>query len=670
MHETNTFNTTPTTLADFRLLRGHELFQHAFWRGNAEATGGIIETLQAEGADVVPSVHAVAMVSGIVENEAYITIKEAVLEALRAAGPLDGICFCLHGSMYASGVEDPEGDLMSAIREEVGMELPIVCALDMHATVTDLLVRSVNAFAVFRTAPHTDRYSTGVRAAELLLRMIRRGQHVVTVSASLPFLVCGENSMTTVSPMKELIAEVYAEEREKHVLNADYTLGFPWADTPYHGVRALVSGEAEQIELLMDTAIGMADRLWKQRERFVYSEAAYPLDEALDAALRAPNGTVMLSDTGDNPTAGASSNLTIVLERLLERGIDRALLAVIADEASFAACRDAGEGSVLELSLGRRHLQTNEGLPVRAEVVSVHLGVDGTGRSKERCDAAVVRIGGVDVIIAERRIAVYDPEYLTMLGLRADNYRLIVVKSGYLSPAYRSLGVATLFVLTPGESTIALKDIKYANALQPLYPQDPVAAWNPDEERARMREEAERYARFVAPDHRHEPIFAIPFSPEGYAKYGARVTKRTLSQLKPLYDDQAAVDALLACGDPVVYEVYEMPYPYSDTDLLINITVLFPGRVGRQYHMTKGHFHAEPDTAEAVIGLEGEGEMLLQRRNGELRRVAVGKGMISYSGGGWSHRVVNTGLRPLIFFAVSGANIVHDYATAQHLNFK
>ncbi|MBD2847441.1 glucose-6-phosphate isomerase [Paenibacillus sp. IB182496] len=167
-----------------------------------------------------------------------------------------------------------------------------------------------------------------------------------------------------------------------------------------------------------------------------------------------------------------------------------------------------------------------------------------------------------------------------------------------------------------------------------------------------------------------DKCFSIPLKPADYKSYGALVTRRTLSQLKALYVDQAAVERLLEDGDPTVYEVYELPYPNDETDLLANITVLHPGQVGDEFFMTKGHFHGEPDTAEAVIGIAGRGEMLIQHRGGELRSLLVAEGYISYSPGGWGHRVINSGDEELVFFAVSGANIRHDYETAARLNFK
>lgn len=682
MHETNTYNREETPLAAFRPLYGPELFEHRFWRGDGESTGGIVETLQAEGVEVVPSIHAVAMISGPVANGAYAEIKRAALATIREAGPLDGVCFCLHGAMFTDGEPDPEGDLMAAIREAVGPGVPIVVTLDMHASVTDRLVASINACAVFRTAPHTDRYDTGVRAAELLLRIIRRRLDVRTVAARLPLLVCGENSMTDVYPMQLLIDRIHRVCRSRHVMNADYTLGFPWADTPRHGACALVCGETEHLAELAQTATALADEMWELRSAFVYSEEAYPLDDALAAAAGERRGLVIVSDTGDNPTAGAASDLTIVLERLLAQRAERVLVAVIADAVAYEMCRVAGAGAELELALGRRGQQRESSvdggdredggdrLQVSVRVLSVHEGLDTEGRSKQVCDAAVVRIGDVDVIVAQRRIAVYDPTYLTLLGIDPAAYRLLVLKSGYLSPEYRRLAVRTIFALTPGQSNIVLRELRFRQTTQPLYPIDPDASWDRAAELERLLRQAAALGTAAYPAHSHEPVFAIPFSPVGYLQAGAHVIRRRLSQLRHLYEDAAAVEQLLADGDPVVYEVYEMPYPYRATDLLINITVLYPGRVGAQWHMTKGHFHAEPDTAEAVIGLSGSGEMLLQRRDGELRRVPVGQGLISYAGGGWAHRVVNTGSRPLVFFAVSGADILHDYETAERLNFR
>ena len=99
---------------------------------------------------------------------------------------------------------------------------------------------------------------------------------------------------------------------------------------------------------------------------------------------------------------------------------------------------------------------------------------------------------------------------------------------------------------------------------------------------------------------------------------------RTLSHMSTLFDDQDAVSAILE----------------------------------------------QSDTAEAVFGLQDEGELLLQCREGAVQSLPASPGRISYAGGGWAHRVVNTSDQELHFLAISGANIDHDYETSAALNFK
>ncbi|WP_134701033.1 M81 family metallopeptidase [Ammoniphilus sp. YIM 78166] len=497
MHETNTFNTVPTTFEDFRPVYGQDLFNHTFYEDNSEATGGIMKVLRAEGVEIIPTLHVFPFVSGIIVDEAYQKAKEVILEAVRNAGELDGICFCLHGSMYTQAVEDPEGDLMSAIREIVGPDLPIVCALDMHATVTDELIRSVNALTVFRTAPHIDRFDTGVRAADLLLKIIRQKLKVVTVSAKLPMIIAGEHSMTTINPMKELIHQLYRKNHLIHVLNADYAVGFPWADTPHHSVRTIVSGEVQHVEELMEVALDLAQQFWDRRFEFTYSFEAYPLDEALDVALAEPQGPVIISDAGDNPTAGASSDNALVLHRLLERKIDNALIAVFADRSSYEKCREAGEGAVVNLQLGRKEPYVLEPYPVRGEVLAIKTGLSDPKRIRISSNAAIVKIEGVTVIIAEERMAVYDPGYLYKLELEPKDFQIIVIKNGYQSPPYQELASKSLFALTPGHTNITLTEIEYRKAPRPIYPLDEEAEWNADLDRESMKinlQLSQRYA--------------------------------------------------------------------------------------------------------------------------------------------------------------------------------
>lgn len=470
MHESNNLAAVPTTLADFRVMRGEELYSHKFWRSHP--TGGIVSVLEQEGVFVIPTLFGRAMVSGTVERSAYDSMKEGIVDGVRRALPVDGVCLALHGSMYAEGVDDPEGDLLSAVREVVGHAVPIVCSLDMHATVTEQMVRSATAFTAYRTAPHTDAFQTGERAARLLLRILREKLDLVMEWMKMPMLLCGEQSETAVSPMKELVELVRQTELQPHIVTCDYLLGFPWSDTPHHGVFAIAVGERKESARIRESVESLAESLWSRRHDFTFTTEAYPLDGALDAALLDPRRPVIIADTGDNPTAGASENLTLVVQRLVERGIGQSLVAVIADARSRRACAEASEGAIVHLALGRLGVAP-DAPPYRCEARVLKLAV------AQENESAVVDISGVTVIITARRTAVYDPGFLGALGISAEDYKLIVVKSGYLSPEYQAIAARKLFALTPGETNIDMASIPYQVVPRPIYPLDRHMEWRP-----------------------------------------------------------------------------------------------------------------------------------------------------------------------------------------------
>jgi len=464
MHESNTFTEQTTPLGEFDAHWGEAVY--AKCDGARHPFGGIVDTLRERGAELVPTFYGRAMISGTVQAEAYRTMRDAILDGVRQAGRLDGVCLALHGSMYAEGEDDPEGDLLSALRELVGPSVPIVCALDMHATTTDRMMAAANAFAAYRTAPHVDTYETGARAAGLLVSILDNDLDLVTEYVKLPMLLCGEQSESDTVPMKEMLELIEETVRDREeVVNAEYLLGFPWADTPHHGVSAIVTGARKDRMKLRDTAARLAERFWARRSEFRYSTEAYPLDECLDVALASREYPVVISDTGDNPTAGASEDLALLLNRLIERQVRDTLVAVIADRESYGRCVEAGPGAAASLALGRLE-PTPHAPPLQ---VDVHVRALGTGLGVR---AAVTDICGITVILTERRIAVYDPGFLDQLGVRAGDYRLIVVKSGYMSKEYQQLAARKLFALTPGETNIDMTSIPYKQLKRPIYPVD------------------------------------------------------------------------------------------------------------------------------------------------------------------------------------------------------
>ena len=149
------------------------------------------------------------------------------------------------------------------------------------------------------------------------------------------------------------------------------------------------------------------------------------------------------------------------------------------------------------------------------------------------------------------------------------------------------------------------------------------------------------------------------------------VVRRHLADLRGCFADEAAFETALAVGNPLLYEVCAVEPAEGDGQLHYGLGVLYPGKVGDEYYLTKGHLHSHRPAAEVYIGLAGEGAMLLEDEStGTSRFVPLGKGQIVYVPGHTAHRTVNTGLEPLVYIGVFPANAGHDYASIAERNFR
>jgi glucose-6-phosphate isomerase len=147
--------------------------------------------------------------------------------------------------------------------------------------------------------------------------------------------------------------------------------------------------------------------------------------------------------------------------------------------------------------------------------------------------------------------------------------------------------------------------------------------------------------------------------------------ERHLSALKGQFLENEPFQKMLAGNDPLVYEVYEIRRPEVEGEFLMGISVVHPGKVGREFFMTKGHFHSVIDTAEVYYCLKGEGFMVMETPEGETCIEALAPGKILYVPPRWAHRSVCTSRQEdLVTFFAYPANAGHDYGTIERLGFR
>ena len=152
---------------------------------------------------------------------------------------------------------------------------------------------------------------------------------------------------------------------------------------------------------------------------------------------------------------------------------------------------------------------------------------------------------------------------------------------------------------------------------------------------------------------------------------GRQFIQRRLSQMQGMYADGAETARILADeGDRLIYEVYAAALPEEEGHILHGTTRIYPGRVGAEYHMTKGHYHARREQGEVYLGLSGRGCLVMQNESGASHVIYMKAGTAAYVPPNWAHRTVNIGNDDFVFFAAWAGEAGHDYGAIEREGFR
>lgn len=457
--ESCTFSPLPTRRTDFVVAHDEELLARYPFLSRYDA-------------ELIPTLGAWAMPGGPVELEAYRELQGAFLEALKRAGPIDGLYLELHGAMYVTGIDDAEGDWVAAAREVLGPNALIAASLDLHGNVTRRLAEQADILTAYRTAPHRDRRETQERAYRLLMQCLQRGVRPSNTWIRVPVILPGERTSTEYEPAASLYARLDAVDRRPGVLSASILVGYVWADDPRAAASTVVTGTDQRA--CWEAARELAHRYWEARHDFRFGVEAGSIDECIRRALEAPEPTVFISDSGDNPTAGGVGDIPLFVERLLAHRVPDAVVASIVDPAAVAACQAAGVGAEVSTSLGGKlDPQHGSPLPIRGRVLSI------TPPEPRGGVQAVLQVDGIRIIVTERRKAFHEIADFRRLGIDPLQHKIIVVKMGYLVPELQAIAPRALLALSPGAVDQAIERLPYRRIQRPIYPLDPDMTWEP-----------------------------------------------------------------------------------------------------------------------------------------------------------------------------------------------
>ncbi|MFI0843117.1 glucose-6-phosphate isomerase [Mesorhizobium sp. IMUNJ 23232] len=152
---------------------------------------------------------------------------------------------------------------------------------------------------------------------------------------------------------------------------------------------------------------------------------------------------------------------------------------------------------------------------------------------------------------------------------------------------------------------------------------------------------------------------------------GKEPIRRNLSKMKGIFYDRDAFDAEVRKDDRLVYEFFDMGVPETSGDVAYGTSITYPGKIGDEFHMTKGHFHTVLDTAEVYYCLRGHGLMMMENPEGEVEVQELVAGKAVYVPGRYAHRSINVSANePLITFFAFPGHAGHDYGTIETKGFR
>ncbi len=482
MHETNTMFGPPTPVDEFQRQgweTGREILEEE--TGVRSYLGGMIEAGERHGVKIVPTFSANAHPSGTIERAAFDTMLNNLLAGIRDAGEVDAVCVSLHGAGSAEGIDDIEGTILQAIREQVGPGVPVIATLDLHCHSTDLMIENATALLTVHEYPHVDSYERGFEAVELAVRAVTGTVKPVMHLTRLPMAVA---PITSFHGPARMVNERCWEWESKGLLDVTFVHGYPHTDVPIISASVIAVADDDP-DLAKRASEDVAGMIWEMREEF-RSELPQPAD-AIREALEHDGQPVVIAEVSDNPGGGSPGSGTHLLRALIEAGVTEATFGFIYDPPTAEQAHDAGVGAEIEVEIGGKIDPANLGDAVRAKayVKSItdgrYITTSPMGQGGERNLGKMARlvIGGIDVLIGSESHQTIDTGPFLLHGISVDRYKIVALKSqNHFRAGFEPIAAKIIRTDPPGWTTSNLKQLNYQRISRPIWPLDEGVEWS------------------------------------------------------------------------------------------------------------------------------------------------------------------------------------------------
>ena len=463
--ESSTFSPAKTIESDFKARTGNDVFSYYPFLEK--------DSIYRQRADWVPTLRGHAIPGGIVKIEAYESLVNETLKRLKENLPYDGLFFDIHGAMSVEGIDDPEGDFIKRIREVVGYNTIISTSMDPHGNVSHELAKETDLITAYRMSPHEDAIESKRRAVTNLIERLEsgKGKPLYKSRIKVPILLPGEKTSTRIEPGKSLYAKVNPETKKEGVIDAAIWMGYPWADEPRnHGVVVVYGDNKEEVKKSSEY---LAESFWNVKNDFEFVAPVGTLNESVNLALNSETKPFIISDMGDNPTAGGAGDVTWTLDKLLNRKEFKdkngpsLIYASIPGPKLIDNAKDLKVGDYVEGYVGA-DVDSRFSPPILLKGIIKSIKKGDVNAKTE----IVIKTGSINVIVTEKRKPYHYTKDFTDLNLNPSESDIVVVKIGYLVPELYNINKGWIMALTPGGVDQDLYRLDYKRIERPMFPID------------------------------------------------------------------------------------------------------------------------------------------------------------------------------------------------------
>ena len=473
--ETNTFSPMPTGMRDYNTVRPGDEVE----AGTMTAFDQFKSCTLARSWEYVFGLYAGAQPAGVTTRSTYESLRDELLSRLQEAMPVDIVLLGLHGAMVAEGYDDCETDIIERVRQIAGPGAKIGVELDLHCDVTQSMIDTADAIVLYKEYPHTDVAS---RAADLFDIIADAAEGKTNPTMALFDCRMIGLYLTPNEPLRSLVDELLALEGKDGILSISLVHCFPWADVPTCGAQTLAITDGDP-----DQAARVAEEVGRRffAMRHELDQVPWSIDDALDQALAATGGPVVIADRADNAGGGAPSDSTFMLRAMLERGIENAGVAMIWDPIAVQTAISGGVGANLDIRLGGKMGQmSGDPLDLRVKVAGVveemyqEWPQQGDPMRIPCGDSVCLHCNGIDIIVSSRRVQPFSPDVYTNFGIDVASKRILVVKSSqHFFAGYAPVASEIIYMAAPGAVAPRYTEIPYQRVDLHKYPwvDDPFA---------------------------------------------------------------------------------------------------------------------------------------------------------------------------------------------------